>query len=264
MKAVQDQNDRLGRDLNAEKGENRADGGMDRPLFGQTVVNVDRSFDDIAAIQFLNQRKSAVHRVGAVHDVGTLFKAGARFGAHTQSAGGAADVVAAEFCRLKQQLGRIRFDLRVKASHDTCKAGGIFRVGDDQHIPRQGMLLIVQRFHDLAFMSAADNDLMTLDIAQIIRVHRLSGFQHNEVGDIDDVVDAADTGASQALLHPFGRRADPEVLNHAADIAGAEVKIFHTDINVVMNVAAPGLIGNDGSFELFAENDRNLAGDPDH
>ncbi len=44
----------------------------------------------------------------------------------------------------------------------------------------------------------AHDDLAALDVAKVKSVHRLAGFEHHKVGDVDDVVDRAHAGRLQA------------------------------------------------------------------
>ena len=149
----------------------------------------------------------------------------------------------------------------MEAAHDAGEAGGLLGVGDDQHVGGEGVLFAVEGLHRLALVGPADDDPAAADIPHIIGVHRLAGLQHDEVGDVDDVVDAADPGRAEAFLHPLGRRADPEVFDHPADVPRAEVKVLHLDRDFVMDIAAGGGVMGLGAVEGLAEDDRDLPGD---
>ena len=55
------------------------------------------------------------------------------------------------------------------------------------------------------------NDLRPADIPHIKGVHGLAGFQHHEVGDVDNVVNGAHPGALDAALHPVRGFLNPQV-----------------------------------------------------
>ena len=60
-------------------------------------------------------------------------------------------------------------------------------------------------------------------------VQRLAPFQHDEVGDVDDVVDRPHAGVGQPALHPAGGRADLDVADQGRGIAGGQLGVFDID-----------------------------------
>ena len=142
-------------------------------------------------------------------DINSFFKTRAGFGAHAQSTGGTADVVPAEFGAFQEKVRRVRLDLTVEAAHDAGQAGGFFTVGDDQHFTGQSMGLSVQGRDALTVFGPPDDDLGAFDVPHVKSMHGLAGLQHDEVGDVDNVVDGAHPSASDAALHPVGGVLDP-------------------------------------------------------
>ncbi len=115
--------------------------------------------------------------------------------------GGFADVIAGKLGRFKQQLGNFRLDLAVQAAHNTGQALAVFAIADDQVLQGQGKLLAVQRAGDLlAVLGTAHRK--TFQRVHIKGVHRLADFQHDIVGDIHHVGNAAQAAQGQLAAHP--------------------------------------------------------------
>ena len=68
-------------------------------------------------------------------------------------------------------------------------------------------------------------------------MHRLAVFDHDVVGDINNVVDRTDTGAAQALAHPLGGRRDLDVAHHSRGVAQAQILGLHIYVQKRREVA---------------------------
>ena len=112
-------------------------------------------------------------------------------GVLAQAAGGLADVVAGELGALEEQLGGAVFDLAVQAAHNAGQGNGLGTIADDQVIGGQLEVLLVQGGDLLTILGAADDDLAAFQRVHIEGVHRLADLQHDVVGDVNDVGDAA-------------------------------------------------------------------------
>ena len=87
-------------------------------------------------------------------------------------------------------------------------------------------------------MSPADDDLPARYLAQVKGVHGMAVLNHDEVGNIHDIVDGTQPRRVQVLPQPQGRRRDAHVLDDPGRVAGAQVGRFHADFHFVVNVAA--------------------------
>src|SRR3546814_20613625 len=64
--------------------------------------------------------------------------------------------------------------------------------------------LLVEQLQAFANGGTTDADVAG-ELVGVERVHRLTEFEHNVVGDVDNRLNAADAGAAQALAHPVRR-----------------------------------------------------------
>ena len=64
-------------------------------------------------------------------------------------------------------------------------------------------------------------------------MHGLAELQHDEVRDVDDIVDGADACIFQPLRHPCGRRRDLDVLQDARGEAAAKLGHRYADLDEV-------------------------------
>ena len=85
-------------------------------------------------------------------------------------------------------------------------------------------------------------------------------LNHDEVGNIHDIVDGTQTRRVQVLPQPQGRGRDAHVLDDPGRVAGAQVGRFHADFHFVVNVAARfGHVGL-GRFERSVQRRGGLPG----
>ena len=111
-------------------------------------------------------------------------------------------------------------------------------IGDYQHAGIELSDSAVQRRQLLARLRPPHDDLSAADIPIVKRVHRLSVFQHDIVCDINNVVDRTDAHGAQAFPHPFGRRGNFDIPDHAGSIAGAQFRIRRLHIQKFRQAAA--------------------------
>jgi hypothetical protein len=83
-----------------------------------------------------------------------------------------------------------------------------------------------------------------LEVFVIKGVHRLAVLEHDEVGDVDKVVDRPHARGAEPFPHPPRRRGDLDIFDHAGDVAAAELRIPNLHGEQVADVA--GLMLNDG------------------
>ena len=95
-------------------------------------------------------------------------------------------------------------------------------------------------------------------------MHGLAIFQHDVVGDVDNVIDRAYTGGAQALPHPLGGGGDLDVFHHAGGVAGAECGIFDLHIQILHDAAAAALHLGGVQCQRLLEGCGGLPGQTDH
>ena len=90
---------------------------------------------------------------------------------------------------------------------------------------RQFGFRAVQRDDFFSVRRTANDDFVSCKRRQIKRMQRVAIFQHDEVRDIDHVVDGTQANSCQPFHHPFGRRADFHASEHTGDIPWAEFRL---------------------------------------
>ncbi len=86
-------------------------------------------------------------------------------------------------------------------AHDTGNTGR-FPIGCNQNITVFNMEYVAIQSRHIHGHAVFDRDLSCRQTGQIVEVQRLAGFQHDEVGDINDVVNRIHAISLQILLHP--------------------------------------------------------------
>ena len=159
---------------------------------GDVVDHVDGALQHVAGVQQLHQLTGPVHGGHSQHGIQILFKFSGGLRAHTQGKSGLPDGRAVEIGGLKDHAGSVAYDLGILAAHNAGQANGAVLVGNDQHSGSQLPGYAVQGDQLLACCALPDHDLPGGDIAIVERVHGLAVFQHDVVGDVDNIIDGAD------------------------------------------------------------------------
>ena len=211
-----------------------------------------------AAAQLLDQVQGAGHaQLGGIF-ADALLVMGGSIRVLAKAAGGLADVIACKLGRFKQQLGGFRLDLAVQAAHNAGQGNRLFAIADDQVLGGQGKLLAVQRGDLLAVLGTAHNDLAAFQRVHIKGVHRLADFQHDIVGDIHHVGNAAQAAQGQLAAHPARRFTGGDVAHIVAQVARAQVRCFHRNAQARVLVIAHGVIGG-RHFQGLVQHSGNFA-----
>ncbi len=58
---------------------------------------------------------------------------------------------------------------------------------------------------------------------------RLTSFEHDIVGHVNDIVNGTDTACLEPIAQPSRRRRDPDIVNDPRRIARAELRVFDLD-----------------------------------
>ncbi len=201
------------------------------------LADVDDLADDRACLQLCDELDGAFQRKLRADGLHALDEAARRIGHVLELARGRADVAALEHGGLKEhRLGRIR-DFGVQPAHDARDADAAFVVRNQQHVRRDGAILLVQRGDDLVFVGIPNDDVAAGDAGEVKRVHRVTVFHQHIVRNVDNVVDRAQADALEFLLHPGGRGFDDDVLDDARGVARAKVVVFNRNARIVRGVA---------------------------
>ena len=195
--------------------------------------------------------------------VDALFISSGGFGSQLQPGGSGPDAGAQEVGGFHHDGLRIRFNFRIQAAHDACNCHGFFSVLDHQHVRGQGSLGSVQRGEYFAVFCRIHHDLVTCDAVDIEGVKRLAVFQHDEVGNIHDVIDRTHTCMDQPSLEPPRGIADFYILNDSGCIPLAE-RGFHLDADVVGSISLRMLAAGLRIAELGAEGGGGFSCHADH
>src|SRR5207245_9367172 len=94
-----------------------------------------------------------------------------------------------------------------------------------QHVGGQVADEAVERQQLLVWAGTADVNGGSAQAREVEGVEWLRVLEEDVVGDVDDVVDRAHAARSQPALHPVRTGTDPDPLDHAADVAAAEVGV---------------------------------------
>ena len=258
LQTVQDIQNRIGRHGDAQNTVDAADFcGEMLALARGTGRAVKVGGGDLAAAQLLDQVQGARHAQfgGILGDA--LFVMAGGIGVLAQTAGGLADVVAGELGAFKQQLGGAVLDLAVQAAHNTGQRHGLGAVADDKVVGGQGELFFVQGGDLLAVLGAAHDDLAAFQRVHIKGVHRLTDLQHDIVGDVHNVGNAAQPAQGQPAAHPARGLAGGDVVHIVADVARAQVRGLHSDGQARLGGLADGVV-RCGHLQRLAQHGGNL------
>ena len=198
---------------------------------------------------------------GGEFRVEALLEAEAGLRALVEGGGGTTGAGAVEVGGLQEHVGGVRFDLRVRAAHDAGEGDAGVGVCDEEVVGAELLVAAVEEGDALAGAGAADDDAALGEAVVVEGVEGLAGLQHDEVGDVDDVVDGALAGGDESLLEPVGRGADFDAPDDGDDVAQAEVRVGDLDAGGVDDGGAVlGVVGLRLADSLAGEGG-DLAGD---
>ena len=182
------------------------------PVFsGNPLVAVDYAFDNIAGVEIVHQLQRPLHRVIRRRGYPRPFKTGRliRY-ACTQRARRAADAVPAEFRALEKRsavsgLISLFRPPMMPARQEGVSASAITSIS----------LVRVCGLSSRVVMASPSFARRTMiwppDVRKVKGVHRLAGFEHDKVGDVDDVVDRAHAAAFRQRFIQSGDSFDAQI-----------------------------------------------------
>jgi hypothetical protein len=172
---------------------------------------------------------------------------------------------------VRRTLTKSKFaDFGVPAAHHAGHGNRPLDIGDHQVFRCQPAFLTVERDKDLAVAGRPHNDRRRLAASaldeQIVveGVQRLAPFEHDEVGDVDDVADRPHAGVQQPALHPARCQANRDVLDERRRITSAERRVVDADSNLSVDRLSGGLHPRGRQLERLPGDRRHLAGHADH
>ncbi len=150
-------------------------------------------------------------------------------GFHGQGTGGFADGEGIEAGGFEEDVGGGIGDFGVSAAHDAGEGDGASGVGDDEHAGAEEAFAAVDAGDFFGGAGFADDDFVAGELVEVEGVEGLAEFEHDVVGDIDDIVDGAQTDGFEAFDHPVGAFGDFDVAENAGGVEGAEILRFDLD-----------------------------------
>ena len=250
----------LAGNLHADARVDARNGGDNRLFSLRRRIAVVNILNYFARAQHIDQLAGAIRGFTAGCRAHAALVTAGSLCAQTQRAGRQADIRAVKRRNLEHDGRCFLGDFGFFAAHHARNAGRVGLIGDHQHIRRKRALLAVQRGDGFAGVGAAHDNVAVLHLRQIKSVHRVAGFQHHIVCDIDNIVDGTNAGGVQRLAHPHRRRADFHVANDARAVARAERGILHVDVHIVRHLAGHGFHLDFRLMEFGSERHGSLAG----
>ena len=96
-------------------------------------------------------------------------------------------------------------------------------------------------------------------------MHRLAQLQHNIVGNVNYVADGAHAAGTQTALHPFGRRHDFDILQHAGSKAGAQLRCVNFYVYIIAGLTCGSFLNvHSGHFQRAAGNSADFTRQTDN
>ena len=187
------------------------------------------------AAQFNQQRGSTLDCFVLQCRINAALVAVRSIGVQTMTARAAGDGQRAEESRFQQHVLGFVVHARVLAAKDTGHRQRFMMVGNDQGICTEFGFRTVQQNQGLALFCHTHFDT-AFDAIFIERMHWLTQFQQDVVGDVNDRINGTNTAATQFLFHPQRSwRFNVNPLHHAAQIARAGIGGFNFDWQHVCN-----------------------------
>ena len=228
-------------------------------------IAVHDALCDRAGPHLLQQLAGAFERARRIRHIDTALEPSGCLGVQAAGARRAADARPIEGRRLEDDRRRLLRDLALEPAHDAGKARGMLAVRDDEFLSLGDARAVVERVEVLPRLGATRRERMPRDLIVIIGMHRLPELEHDEVRHIDDVIDGADAGPLEALLHPLRRRRDLDILHHAHAEAIAEILRLYARLDEVGRLGCIVLLtANDRPLRLVPREDGDLAHETEH
>ena len=221
------------------------------------VVHIVRGIAGGATTVFDQQIGAHLCRSGLQGVIDATLEAAGRLGGNLVTTGGTGDRHLVEVRGFQQHVLGFGGHLAIQAAHhagDAENTGGtiaVRRIGDQQILGAQLMLLAVERDELLALVRATDHN-RAFDLVQIVGVHRLAQIHHHIVRHVHGQRDGAHTATGQAAAHPVrGARRGVEATHDACVVAVAaghavnRIVVIDLHFDVGLDIGQCGCRGGD-------------------
>jgi len=215
--------------FDAQKFPDSAHPQRDRRAAGALTARDHQGPVDRAPRELENQLRQPRRRTRLQIGVDPALKAVARVAGELQLPGGLAGGHRVEPRDLQQHVRRRRAHARTLAAHDARDALRVVRVGHHQHRRVQRVRLAVERHQLLVRTRVSHHHPALAQLRQIKHVTGLAQFEHDVVGDVDQVIDRAKPDRLEAIDHPLRRRRDLHAADHAGGKNEAAGGVFDID-----------------------------------
>ena len=167
--------------------------------------------------------------------IGASLEAIGSVGATVQFFGGAPHRFRLETGTFNENVGGLIVDFRVEPTHDTRQCDASCLIGNEEHFLIQGMFSGIERGECFAWLSGANKkgrhgSFFALNQMVIEGMKGLANFHHDEIGDIDHIVDASDPACFEGSLEPAGAWSDLNPADESSLIPRAFLRIFNADV----------------------------------
>ena len=136
-------------------------------------------------------------------------------GGKAKSVGSVTDGGAVEVSDLNDDILCLFGDGAGFGGHDAGKAHRDFVASDNEIAFDERIAFLIHR-DVFAFEVFSDDQFPLWEFVSVVHVDRLTGEKHDEVADVDDVVDGTDAHGGEDLAHPFWRRFGDDAFDFAS------------------------------------------------
>ena len=196
-------------------------------------VVVDGPADDFTSGKLLDHQGGELEGVHAAVGVDTALKAERGVGAEAVAACRAAYAGGVEAGTLEEDRGGLLGDARAKAAEDSGDTHLLLGVADHQVGGVELALHLVEGDEFGILGGRAHHDFVT---GNLIAVEAVQGLTHGHeyvVGDVDNIVDGAQTDGGEAVAEPFGALFDGHALDGASAVADTALLVKDLDVHAL-------------------------------
>ena len=124
--------------------------------------------------------------------------------------------------------------------------------------------LIVKRHEHFFIARGTDFNVLAIQACVVKRVHGLTVFKHNVVGNIYDVIDGTHTGSAQSHTKPQRRRLNFYILYDTRTVTEAFLRILDCDVDIIVDVSVGFFYDGSGDASFSVEACRSFSCETDN
>ena len=218
--------DGLQRDVLPHKVEHAAEVHLNDGLFDGLRIEVHHLAAYLSAGELLDELHGAAQ--GPLGDVGVAgaLVAVAGVGLQRVALAGLADAHGVEESALEEDVLGLHGGTALQTAEDTGDAHAFLLIAYHKVACVEGAFHAVECDELGALRQALHDDVAAGNLVGVEGVQRLAHLHHNEVGDVDHIVDGAQPHGAQTVLQPLGALPYLHVAQRDAGIARAEVGLL--------------------------------------